>query len=231
MLLGILDLEKAKVNDIMIPKNEVVGINLNLSNEQILRQLSRIQHTVLPVYENDMNHTQGVIHTRLITHLLSKKTFSKERLKKALLPAYFVPEGTALHAQLIKFRETQNRFGLVVDEYGMVLGVVTLSDLLEEIVGKFTTDHTKKHEEIYLQQDGTYLVDASIGIRELNRITGWDLPTLEASTLSGMIIAYLETIPTASTCVLINDYPIEIIRVQDNTIKTVRVLEQLDQKN
>lgn len=223
MLLGILDLEQASVNDIMIPKNEIMAINLADLKSEINKQLTQMQHTILPVYESQIDNIKGIVHARAIMQLLAKRPFSIVDFKKIIMPPYFIPEGTSLQAQLLKFRQTKNRFGLVVDEYGLFLGIATLSDILEEIVGKFTTDVLETHQPIHPQPDGTFLVDGSITIRELNKLKDWKLPTLGASTLSGMIIAYLETIPDVGTCVLIENHPIEVISIQDNMIKIVRI--------
>src|SRR5690606_13069131 len=154
---------------------------------------------------------------------LRREEFSRQDLLKYLVPPYFVPEETSLHTQMLNFQRNKSRFGLVVDEYGDIQGIVTLEDIIEEVIGEFTTNITSISQDIHPQEDGSYLIDGSIHIRHLNRSMGWNLPTSGAKTLSGLIIDTLEMIPNHSTCVLINNYPIEVVQVLDNMIKTARV--------
>lgn len=219
MLTSILDLENITVEDIMIPRNEIVGIDLNDDDATILTRIRGSQHTLLPIYRDDIDDIYGVIHMRQLTHHLIKHEFSKPKLLELSEKPYFVPEGTHLHTQLINFKRTKNRFGLVVDEYGDILGLVTLADILEEIVGEFTTA-VPYASRITPQSDNTYLIDGTMNIRYINQTMQWHLPITNAKTISGAIIEYLEFIPTANTCVLLNNYPIEILLVQDNMIKT-----------
>ncbi len=223
MLLSILDLEKVTVEDIMIPRNEIIGIDINDDWQDIIRQLSESQHTRLPIYDSDIDKICGMIHIREALHLFNKEITSKEDLQKIIREPYFVPEGTPLNTQLLNFQHEKRRIGLVVNEYGDIQGLVTLEDILEEIVGEFTTDPSVHSKDIHLQEDGTYLVDGSASIRELNRILEWNLPTEGPKTLNGLILEYLETIPDPGTSLLIADYPFEIVQSSQNTVKTIRI--------
>jgi Mg2+/Co2+ transporter CorB len=227
MLTSILDLERITVDDIMIPRNEIVGIDLNNSEDAILDQISKLQHTLVPIYRDNIDDIYGFLHMRELVNCFKAHKFSKELLIKAADKPYFVPEGTPLHTQLFNFQHNRNRSGLVVDEYGDILGLVTLADILEEIVGEFTTDITSTNR-IIPQADNSYLVDGTTSIRMLNQAMHWDLPTKEAKTISGAIVAYLEMIPTPNTCVMLNGYPIEIITVQDNMVKTCKIGAKID---
>jgi Mg2+/Co2+ transporter CorB len=223
MLLGILDLEKATVEDIMVPRNEVVGIDLEDEWEQILKQLHNSQHTRLPVYRGDIDKVVGIIHLRNFLGLQRKQEVAREDLEGIIRESYFIPEATPLNTQLLNFQSQRRRIGLVVDEYGDIQGLVTLDDILEEIVGEFTTDPATSSKDIHPQEDGSFLVDGSANIRELNRIMHWDLPTDGPKTLNGMITEYLETIPEAGTSLLLEGYPIDIVQTASNTVKTVRI--------
>ena len=223
MLSSILDLEKITVNDIMIPRPEVIGIDLADDPANIIDQLSHTQHTLLPVFKYDLENVEGIIHMRDISRLLTKNKFAIEDLHPLLHKPYFIPEGTTLYKQLKNFQHNKTRIGLVVDEYGSVLGLVALEDILEEIIGEFTTDINAIGAEIYPQPDGSFLIDGGINIRVLNRNMNWQLPTDKAKTLSGIIIEQLETIPEPATCVKLNQHPIEIIQMQDNMVKTAKV--------
>ena len=222
MLTSILDLERITVDDIMIPRNEVIGINLNDREADILAKIRTIQHTLIPVYKDNIDEIYGILHIRNLLACFTEQKFSKEQIMHLSDKPYFVPEGTPLHTQLFNFQHNKNRMGLVVDEYGDILGLVTLADILEEIVGEFTTDITAT-SRIIPQPDNKYLVDGGTNIRMLNQTLHWDLPTKQAKTISGAIIEYLEMIPTPHTCVMINNYPIEIITVQDNMVKTCKI--------
>lgn len=226
MLTSILDLERITVNDIMIPRTDVVGIDLNESDAEILKKISTIQHTIVPIYKDNIDDIFGILHMRNLIACFTDNKFSKDQLLLASDKPYFVPEGTPLHTQLFNFQHNRNRMGLVVDEYGDILGLVTLADILEEIVGEFTTDMTST-SRIIPQQDNSYIVDGGTNIRMLNQTMHWDLPTSHAKTISGAVIDYLEMIPTSHTCVLLHDYPIEILDVQDNMIKTCKVHPKL----
>lgn len=199
MLLGILDLETATVEDIMVPRNQIVGIDLEDSIEAIQAQIVASRYTRLPVYQKSIDKVTGILHLRKALIAMKQGAFDKGMLKKQTEAVTFVPENTPLHRLLINFRRDNRRIGLVVDEYGDVRGLVTLSDLLEEIIGEFTTDP----QDIQKQRDGSFLVHAGVTVRELNRVAGYSLPTEGPKTLNGLIIEYLETIPApgvSSSC-------------------------------
>lgn len=230
MLLNILDLEAVKVEDIMIARNEIVGLDMSESWEEILDQLTHSLHTRLPVYDEDIDHIFGIVHLRKALSIVSNPESGKEDLKKIIAQCYFIPEATPLNKQLLNFQHNKRRTALVVDEYGDIQGMVTLEDILEEIVGEFTTDPADTlMKEVHPQEDGTTLVDGSANIRELNRMMGWHLPTGSAKTINGLMLEYLESIPEPGTSVLIDNYPIEIRQITGNTVKTVKIEAQINQ--
>lgn len=223
MLINILDLEKVTVEDIMVPRNEVVGINLDNDWNQILPQLSNSQHTRLPVYRDNIENVVGFLHVRAALNLLSRGDLNKDTIASVIRPPYFIPEGTPLNTQLLNFQRQKRRVGLVVDEYGDIRGLVTLEDILEEIVGEFTTDVSATIGEVHAQEDGSYLVDGSANIRALNRTMNWELPIDGPKTLNGLLLERLESIPEPGTSIMINGYPIEIIQSTESGVKVARI--------
>lgn len=228
MLLSILDLEKVTVDDIMVPRNDVTGLDLENDWDAIIGQLANTQHTFLPVYEGDLNNLIGVLHAKKALHLLIDEDFTEEKLRNALSQAFFIPTGTSLTKQLINFQHSKERFALVVDEYGDIIGLITLEDILEEIVGEFTTDMSEAYMAILAQEDGSYLVEGSITIREFNRIVDWRFPQSDAKTMNGLVIEHLQTIPEEGTCCLLGNIPVEVVHVQDNRIKTIKVFPPIE---
>ena len=226
MLLSILDLEKVTVDDVMVPHNEIIGIDLDDNDADIEKTIAESQHTRLPVYRDNIDKVVGILHLRHIANVSSKE-FSKETLQNLLMDPYFVPEGTPLSTQLVQFQRRRERVAMVVDEYGDIQGIVTLEDILEEIVGEFTTDPADDESDVVRISADTYLVDATANIRELNRSQSWELPTDGPKTLNGLIVEMLETIPEPSTCLKINGYPIEIIETDDNRIRSVRIGQRI----
>ncbi|WP_455376031.1 HlyC/CorC family transporter [Kaarinaea lacus] len=222
MLTNILDLEKVTVNDIMIPRNEIIGINLDDDWENIIKQLRHGRHTRLPVYRSDINNVVGLIHVRNVIDVLSNPESSKTDLTDHIRSAYFVPENTPLNTQLLHFQHQKRRIGLVVDEYGDVQGLVTLEDILEEIVGQFTSDPATLVKDIHAQEDGTYLIDGSATVRDLNRMMHWNLPTDGPKTFNGLILEQMENIPEPGTSLLIAGHPIEILQIKDNAVKVAK---------
>lgn len=222
MLISILDLEKVTVDDIMVPHNEIVGIDLNDDIHVIERIIATSQHTRLPVYEDSIDKVVGILHLRRLANL-AQHSLDKDALKRLLEEPYFVPEGTPLSMQLVQFQRRRERVALVVDEYGDIQGIVTLEDILEEIVGEFTSDPAHDDDDVIREGPDSFLVSATANIRELNRSQNWDLPTDGPKTLNGLIVELLETIPDPSTCLIISGYPIEVVAVDDNRIRTVRV--------
>jgi Mg2+/Co2+ transporter CorB len=222
MLLSILDLEKVSVDDVMVPHNEIVGIDLDDDDAEIESTIAESQHTRLPVYRDNIDNVVGILHLRHLANL-ANKTFNRETLQELLTEAYFVPEGTPLSTQLVQFQRRRERIAMVVDEYGDIQGIVTLEDILEEIVGEFTTDPADDGNEVIKESADNYIVDAAANIRDLNRSQGWALPTDGPKTLNGLIVELLETIPKPTTCMKINGYPIEVVETDDNRIRSVRI--------
>lgn len=223
MLVSILDLENVSVEDIMVPRNEVLGVDLEDPLPAIRQQIVATQHTRLPVFEGELNRVVGLVHVREVLPLLDGGGFSKEALRAVVRAPYFVPASTPLHTQLINFQRQHRRIGLVVDEYGDIQGLVTLEDILEEIVGEFTSDPADQSPDVIAEPGGAYLVSGGASIRELNRTLHWQLPIAGPKTLNGLIIEYLEVIPEPGTTLRIAGYPIEIVSTSDSAVKTARV--------
>ncbi|MFQ3176138.1 MAG: Mg2+/Co2+ transporter CorB [Psychromonas sp.] len=231
MLLSILELEQVTVDEIMIPRNEIAAININDDWETILKQLQHRTHTMTLLYRDTIDDAIGFVHARDSLLILLKGDFTKTSLLRSVRGLYFIPEGTALNTQLIKFQHNKERIGLVVDEYGDIQGLVTLADILEEIVGDFTTtQEPHSSQEIYKQKDNSYIIEGSLGIRDINKEMGWKLPTDGPRTLNGLILEYLEEIPKGHISARICGYPMEILEVENNKVKLVRVMPQLYKK-
>ena len=227
MLLSILDLEKVTVDDVMVPHNEIVGIDLDIERQEIESIISASQHTRLPVYRDTIDQVVGILHMRRLANL-AQKELTADYLLQLLDEPYFVPEGTPLSTQLVQFQRRRERTALVVDEYGDIQGIVTLEDILEEIVGEFTTDPADDEVDVIDEGSDTFLVDAAANIREINRSQDWELPIDGPKTINGLIIEKLETIPKPGTCLKINGYPIEIVETDDNRIRSVRVGQKIE---
>ena len=225
MLLNILDLETATLEDIMIPRGEMFAIDINSSEESILKQLEECEFTRVPIYKEDIDNIVGILHMRSLGKLLSNSKFSKDALRKIIREPVYAPEGTGLHIQLVNFQKEKRRIAIVVDEYGAIMGLVTLEDILEEIVGEFTSNLTDSNDEFELQSDGAFIVPGSASIRDLNRRTGWKLPVEidGPKTLNGLIIEHLESIPDAVAAIQIGQYTIEMLEVKDNVVDRARV--------
>ena len=226
MLLSVLDLEKISVDDIMVPRNEIVGIDINDDWKAIVRQLTHSPHGRIVLYRDSLDDTISMLRVREAYRLMTEKNeFTKEVMLRAADEIYYIPEGTPLSTHLLKFQRNKKKVGLVVDEYGDIQGLVTVEDILEEIVGDFTTSMSPSlAEEVTPQNDGSVLIDGSASVRELNKAFNWHLPEDEARTINGMILEALEEIPAAGTRVRIGQYDIDILDVQDNMIKQVKVL-------
>jgi len=223
MLVSILDLEKVTVTDIMVPRNEVVGIDLEDDLDSILRLLRNSQHTRLPVYKGDINDIQGILHLRNTTKLLQKDDLNKDMIVQLCTEPYFVPESTPLNTQLINFQKGRRRFGIVVDEYGEVLGLATLEDILEEIVGEFTTDYASTSPDIIPQDNGTYIIDGTASLRVINKSLAWKLPIDGPKTLNGLITETLENIPDSNVCLRVGGHRVEVLQIKDNVVKAAIV--------
>lgn len=226
VLSGIHALDSITVNDILVPRSEVDGVNLDDSIEQIVERLIISRHTRLPVYHNDINQVQGVLNTRQISHLLPKGELTKEQILAACYEPYFVPESTPLQLQLLNFHKQQRRLGVVVDEYGEVLGIVSLEDILEEIVGEFENEQTLNNPHIHPQADGRLVVDGAASIRDLNKSLGWHLPSDGPKTLNGLVTEALETIPESAVCLKIGPYRLEILDTEDNRVTRVMMWQK-----
>jgi len=218
---GIHALDSMTVNDILVPRSEVDGINLDETIEEIADKLIISRHTRLPVYHNDINQVEGVLNTRMISHLLPRGQLTKEALKAACYEPYFVPESTPLQLQLLNFHKQQRRMGVVVDEYGEVQGIVSLEDILEEIVGEFESEQSLDNPHIHPQPDGRLVVEGAASIRDLNKSLGWHLPADGPKTLNGLITEALETIPDSSVCLKIGPYRLETLETEDNRVSRV----------
>jgi Mg2+/Co2+ transporter CorB len=222
MLLSILDLGQVTVDDVMVPHNEIIGVDLESDIETIESLIGSSQHTRLPVYRDTIDNVVGILHLRKLANL-ARQDLTSDNLLRLLSEPYFVPEGTPLSTQLVQFQRRGERTALVVDEYGDIQGIVTLEDILEEIVGEFTTDPADEEDDVVNEGPDTFLVDAAANIREINRSQNWDLPTDGPKTINGLIIEMLETIPAPGTCLEVNGYPIEIVETDGNRIRSVRV--------
>jgi Mg2+/Co2+ transporter CorB len=226
MLMSILDLENATVEDIMVPRVEIVGIDTEDSWDKVIEQLRQSQHTRLPVYEGDIDRIIGVLHMKRVVHELARGRLDRDSLIEAASArdTYFVPSGTPLNTQLVNFQRDKRRMAFVVDEYGDIQGLVTIEDILEEIVGDFTTDPaTMMHKDVHREADGSFVVNATSTVRALNRSMRWNLPTDGPKTLNGLIVEFLETIPEPGTTLKLKDYMLEVLQTGDNAIKTVRI--------
>ncbi|NEG63986.1 DUF21 domain-containing protein [Pantoea agglomerans] len=225
MLLSVLDLEKVSVDDIMVPRNEIVGININDDWKSVVRQLSHSPHGRIVLFRDSLDDCVGMLRVREAWRMMTeKKEFTKETLLRAADEIYYIPEGTPLNTQLVKFQRNKEKAGVVVDEYGDIKGLVTIEDILEEIVGDFTTSMSPSlAEEVMPQNDGSVLIEGSASVREINKAFNWHLPEQEARTINGMLLEALEEIPVIATRVQIGHYNIDILDVQDNMIKQVRI--------
>ena len=222
MLLGILDFESATVEDIMTPRNEIIGLDIETSIEEIVQQIRTSPHTQLVVYKKNIDRVVGFLHLRKILLLVGQDDFDKQSIINLLIKPAYIPENTPVHAQLLRFKSEKIGIGLVVDEYGDVQGLVTLDDLIHEIVGELVTDEGLARK----QSDGSYLIDAGVTLRELNRVMHWNLPIEGPKTLNGLIVEFMETIPKVGTSVKLLGHPLEIIKSDDHAVKLVKFFPQ-----
>lgn len=223
MLLNILDLEKVTVNDILVPRSEIIGIDIDNDVTDILEAISNSQHTRIPIYQKEIDNIVGVLHMRSLGKFLRSNDIEREDFLREADEPYFIPESTPLHTQLFNFQSGRKRLAFVVDEYGVIKGIVTLEDILEEIVGEFTTDMADNSRDIHPQPDGSFLIDGTATLRDINRTLDWDLDSENAKTLNGLLVEALESIPESATGIQVGNYYVEIIQVKDNLIKTVRM--------
>jgi Mg2+/Co2+ transporter CorB len=223
MLRAILDLDNMTVEDIMIPRNEVSGLDLEESIEDLMKQILSCEYTRQPVYSGDINNIIGIFHVRKANHLLRAETITHKAIKRFADEAYFIPESTKLTTQLLNFKKMRSRFAIVVDEYGEVQGLVTLEDILEEIVGDFTTNEADRVEEVIAQKNGSFLIDGTATIRDINKITHWSLPLNGPKTMNGLVLEQLESIPDGNVSFNINNFKFETVEINGNRVKKVAV--------
>ncbi|MFV0574550.1 MAG: HlyC/CorC family transporter [Vibrio sp.] len=225
MLISILDLEHVTVNDIMVPRNEITGIDINDDWKSIVRQLTHSAHGRVVLYRDNIDEVVGILRLRKANRLmLEKNEFNKETLLRAADEVYFIPEATPLNVQLLKFQRNKERIGMIVDEYGDIIGLITLEDILEEIVGEFTTSMSPSlADEITPQSDGSYLIEGSANIRDINKGLNWKLPTDGPRTLNGLILEHLEDIPESYLSLVIANHKMELIDIAENKINLVKV--------
>ena len=226
MLTRILDLESVTVDDIMVPRAEIAAINIDDALNTIMTTVAASQHTLLPIYKDSFDNVLGILHLRRVARLIFNEDFSKADLLQLTREPYYVPEATPLHTQLFNFQKERQRLALVVDEYGDIQGIVTLEDILEEIVGEFTSDYAANMPEISPQEDGSFVIDGMAVLRDINRALKWDLPINGPKTLSGFVLEHLETIPETNVCLRAGDYQIETRQIKDNIVKSLIIRRQ-----
>lgn len=222
MLLNILDLEEVSVDDVMVPRNDVYGIDLDDSDDDILRCIQSSNHTRLPVWRDDINNIVGVLHMRNISRIIDRQGLDRDALEREMDKPYFIPESTPLHTQLLHFQKNKLRLAIVVDEYGEVMGIVALEDILEEIVGEFTSRMSDGSDAIFAQRDGSYIIAGNANLRDVNKALNWELPTDGPKTLSGLLLEYLESFPDGNVGLAIAGYRLEILELQGNVVQAVR---------
>jgi Mg2+/Co2+ transporter CorB len=223
MLKGILDLENVTVEDIMIPRNEINGLDIEDEPDVLMAKLFKSEYTRMPIYDGDINNIIGIFHIRKANHLARAEQVTRGAIKRFAEEPYFIPASTTLTTQLLNFKTTRNRFAVVVDEYGEVKGLVTLEDILEEIVGDFTTNTADEADEILARGDSSYLIDGVATIREINKATGWSLPTDGPKTLNGLALEQLESIPDGNVSFMVNGYRFETEEINGTMIKKIAV--------
>ena len=228
MLLGILDLERITVEDIMVSRSAIEGIDIDEDWDEIVDQLTTSHHTRLPVYHGNLDNIAGIIHIRSAMHALRDEDLDKNSLSNYIRPAYFVPEGTPVTTQLLNMQKEKRRMGLVVDEYGDLMGIVTLDEILEEIVGDFTTQAPGKNRDLYPRSDDSYMINGSTSIRDLNRKMEWQLPEDGPKTINGLILERLEDIPVSGTTILVDNYPIEVVQTKGASVRMARIYPRVD---
>ena len=232
MIVNLLDLGKIKAEDIMVPRNEIYALDINDDWKNLLKGLTYANHTRLLLYRDNIDDAVGFIHVRDALRLLAKEDFSKTTLLRAVREIYYTPEGTSLFVLLQKLKQNKERIGLVVDEYGDIQGLFTLEDILEEIVGDFTTGIAVDPSSICIKQpDGSYILDGSSSIRDINKEMDWELPTDGPKTINGLILEIMADIPEAGTSILIADYPIEILTVKDNKVSLAKIHHKIESED
>ncbi len=222
MLLNILDLEEVTVDDIMVPRTDVFGIDLDDSDEEILQAIQNSSHTRLPVWRDNINEIIGMLHMRNISRVIAKDGLDRVALDREIEEPYFVPESTPLHTQLMNFQQKKRRLGVVIDEYGEVMGLVALEDILEEIVGEFTSSLSEAADSIFAQRDGSFIIAGATTIRDINKSLDWELPTDGPKTLSGLMLEFLESFPDGNAGMTLGNYRLEILQLEGNVVQVVK---------
>jgi Mg2+/Co2+ transporter CorB len=223
MLVAILDLEKLRVDDVMVPRNKIVGIDLDAEWDEVVSALTTSRFTRLPAYRRSLDNVVGMLHVRRVLNLVREGRLDRESLVEALIEPYFIPSGTPVNTQLLNFQKVKRRVGLVVDEYGDIQGLVTLDEILEEIVGDFTARTLGQRDDVQPEADGSFLVRGTVSLRDLNRTLGWNLPLEESRTLNGWIIEYLEDLPEPGTSLMLHGYVVEILRTRGTAVELARI--------
>ena len=226
MVEALLDLERRSIEDVMVPRSEIEGIDIAAEWDEVLALLRRTQHTRMPLFEGGLDRVLGIVHMRLVANELAAGRLTRDRLREIAgqREALFTPEGTTLYAQLLRFRRLRRRIAFVVDEYGDVRGLVTLEDILEEVVGEFTTQPAMPRLDFSARPDGSYVVPGGVTLRAVNRALGMGLPTDGPRTLSGLIVEHLEAIPEPGARLTLGGRTIEVMQVADNAVRTARIL-------
>ena len=222
MMVRLLDLEQVSVNDIMIPRGEIEAIDIDSEMNEIVEVASNSQHTLLPIYKESINNIIGILHLRRLARFMGSNAFTKSDLMQLTREPYYIPEATSLDKQLVRFQAEKQRIALVVDEYGELQGLVTLEDILEEIVGEFTSDFSANIPEILPQDDDSFVIDGGALLRDINRALDWELPISGPKTLNGLVLEHLETIPEENLCIQIDNYQIETLQLSDNMVKNLK---------
>jgi Mg2+/Co2+ transporter CorB len=222
MMVRLLDLEQVSVNDIMIPRGEIEAIDIDCEMNEIVEVASNSQYTLLPIYKESINNIIGILHLRRLARFMGSNEFTKSDLMQLTREPYYIPEATSLDKQLIRFQAEKQRIALVVDEYGELQGLVTLEDILEEIVGEFTSDFSANIPEILPQDDDSFVIDGGALLRDINRALDWELPISGPKTLNGLVLEHLETIPEENLCIQIDNYQIETLQLSDNMVKNLK---------
>ena len=230
MMVRLLDLEQVSVNDIMIPRGEIEAIDIDCEMNEIVEVASNSQYTLLPIYKESINNIIGILHLRRLARFMGSNEFTKSDLMQLTREPYYIPEATSLDKQLIRFQAEKQRIALVVDEYGELQGLVTLEDILEEIVGEFTSDFSANIPEILPQDDDSFVIDGGALLRDINRALDWELPISGPKTLNGLVLEHLETIPEENLCIQIDNYQIETLQLSDNMVKNLKCV-QVDANN
>jgi Mg2+/Co2+ transporter CorB len=223
MLLSILDLEKSTVEDIMVPRNEIVGIDISEPWPAVREAITESQHTRIPLFDGSIDNLKGVVHLRRVVRLTAEDALDVQSLLALAREPYYIPEGTPLNQQILNFQNQKRRIGFVVDEYGDIQGLVTIEDILEEIIGEFTSDPATRIKNVYADTDGSYRVTGSVTIRSLNKNLGWKLPTNGPKTINGLLLEQLEHVPQAGAKVEIAGYGFEITEMRANAVKSTRI--------